>query len=64
VDRAVAAQKKVLENTVAQTKAAMEAARQHIDLAESPADAALSSFQKGVDKLVETQKQMMDLVTH
>jgi hypothetical protein len=64
VERTVAVQKKVFETTVAQTKAAMESTRQQIGLTEGPADAAVSSFQRGFDSMVEAHKEMLDLVTH
>lgn len=64
VERTVAVQKKVLETTVAQAKAAMEATRQQIGLTEAPADAAVNSFQRGFDTMVEAHKEMLDLVTH
>jgi hypothetical protein len=64
VERSVTAQKKVLETAAAQTKAAMEAARQQLGFTGLPADAAASSFQRGMDSFVEAQKEMLDLVTH
>ena len=62
VERSVAAHKKVVETTVAQTKAVLEATRQQMGAAGVPADAAVNSFQKGVDTFVEAQREMLDLV--
>jgi len=64
VERSVAAQKKVVETTVAQTKAVMEATRQQMGAAGVPTDSAVASFQRGVDRFVEAQKEMLDLVIH
>jgi hypothetical protein len=64
VERSVSTQKKALETAAAQTKAAMEAARQQLGFTGQPADAAVNTFQRGVDSFVEAQKEMLDLVTH
>jgi len=63
VERTVATQKKVLETTVAKAKAAIEATREQVGLAGAPADAAIDSFKRGVDTVVEAHKEMLELVT-
>lgn len=62
MERSVAVQKKVLENTVVQTKAVLDAVRQQMGFAGSPADVAATSFQRGVDTLVEVQKEILEMV--
>ena len=61
VEHSVAAQKKALDNSAAQTKAAFETAKQQFGLAGTPAEAAAESFQRGVDSLIETQKELLDI---
>ena len=63
VERTVATQKKVLETTVARAKAAIEATREQVGLVGAPADAAIDSFKRGVDTVVEAHKEMEELVT-
>lgn len=61
VDQSVAAQKNALDYSVAQTKAAFESAKGQFGLAGTPAEAAAESFQRGVDSLIESQKELLDL---
>jgi hypothetical protein len=61
VEQSVAAQKKALDNSAAQAKAACESAKQQFGLAGTPAEAAAESFQRGVDSLIETQKELLDI---
>ena len=61
VDQCVGAQKKALVYSAAQTKAAFQTAKQQFGLTGTPADAAAASFQRGVDSLIETQKQLLDI---
>jgi hypothetical protein len=60
VDRAVAAQKTALDFSVAQTKVAFETAKQ-FGVTGTPAGAAAESFQRGVDGLIEAQKELLDI---
>ena len=62
VERSVAAQKKVLENAAEQTKATVEAARKQWGFTGAPVEAAVTSFQRGVDTIVDAQKEILDLV--
>jgi hypothetical protein len=64
IERSVAVQKKVLENSVAQTKVVLDAVRQQMGFSGSPVEVAATSFQRGVDTLVEVQKEMLDMVAH
>jgi hypothetical protein len=64
VERSFAVQKKALEQGAAQTKAYVEAARHQFGFTGAQADAMTDNFQRGVDTIVEAQKELLDLVTH
>jgi hypothetical protein len=64
LERSFAIQKKALENTAAQTKAMVDAAKHQFGFEGGQADAMTDTFQRGVDTIVEAQKELMDLVTH
>lgn len=64
IERSFGVQKKALENTAAQTKAVVDAAKNQFGLNGVQADAMADTFQKGVDTIVEAQKELLDLVTH
>jgi hypothetical protein len=57
-------QKKALENTAAQTKAVVDIAKHQFGFTGPQADAMTESFHRGVDTIVEAQKDLMDIVTH
>jgi len=61
VERSVTTQKKALDSSAAQSKAAFETAKKQFGLKGTPAEAAADSFQRGVDTLVETQKEILDI---
>jgi hypothetical protein len=61
VEQSVAARKKALDESVAQTKTAFQAAKQRLGLTGAQVDEASKSFERGVDSLVETQKQLLDI---
>lgn len=61
VERAVATQKKMLDHGAAQVKAAMEAAGKQPGYEGSPAEAAADSIQRGVNAIVDAQKELMDM---
>ena len=61
VDQSVAAQKKALDYSVAQTKVAFETAKKQFGMTGTPAEAAAESFQRGVDGLIEAQKELLDI---
>ena len=64
VERSFVVHKKALENTAAQTKAVVDATKKQFGFTGAQADAMTESFQKGVDTIVEAQKELLDLVTH
>ena len=61
VEQSVEAQKKALDYSVAQTKAAFQTAKKQFGLTGTPAEAAADSFQRGVDSMIETQKELLDI---
>lgn len=64
VERSVATHKKFLDQSATQTKAAFEATRQQFGFTGNRAEAVSDSFQRGVDTIVEAQKDLLDVVTH
>ena len=64
LERSFAVQKKVLEHTAAHTKAVVDATRRQFGLTGTQADALTDTFQRGVDTVVEAQKELLDLVIH
>jgi hypothetical protein len=64
MERSFAVHKKALEHTAAQTKAVVDAAKHQFGFTGVQADAMTDTFQKGVDTIVEAQKELLDLVTH
>jgi len=61
VEKSVVAQKKALDNSAAQGKAAFEKAKQYWGLTGTPAEQVAESFQHGVDSLIATQKELLDI---
>src|ERR1700733_711942 len=61
VDRSVATQKKALELCSAQTKTVFENAKQVSGFAGTPAAAAADSFQRGMDTLIASQVEFLDI---
>jgi hypothetical protein len=59
VEQSIAAQKKAFEFSAAQTKAAFE----NFGVAGTQAETVAKSFQRGVDSLLESQKELMDIAT-
>jgi hypothetical protein len=64
MERSFAVQKKALEHTAAQTKAVVDATRRHFGLTGTQADVLTDTFQRGVDTVVDAQKELLDIVTH
>ena len=56
--------KKALEHTAAQTKAVMDAARDQFGMPGNQADAMTDTFRRGMDTIVEAQKELLNLVVH
>lgn len=61
VEQTVIAQKKALDDSAAQGKAAFEKAKQYFGLTGTPAEQVAESFQHGVDSLIATQKELLDI---
>jgi hypothetical protein len=64
LERSFAVQKKALEHTAANTKAVVDATRRQFGLTGTQADNLTDTFQRGVDTVVDAQKELLDLVTH
>jgi hypothetical protein len=64
VERAVGVQKKALDHTAAHTKAVFDAFRSQFGIAGTPADAAVDSFHKGIDTVIDAQKELLDIAVH
>lgn len=60
-ERSAVIQKKALEQAAAQTKSAFDAAREQCGLSGSAADAAASSFHRGIDTVLEAQKELLNI---
>jgi hypothetical protein len=61
VEQSVAANKKALDYSVTQAKIAFQTGKQRFGLTGAQVEEASESFQRGVDSLVETQKQFLDI---
>jgi len=61
VERAVAMQKKALEHSAAQAKAVFESSSRQFGVEGSPVEAAADSIQRGVDAIVDAQKELLDM---
>lgn len=64
MESSFAVQKKALEHTAAHTKAVVEAARDQFGLSGTQADAMTDTFRRGVDTLVEAQKELLNIAIH
>lgn len=60
VEHAIAAQKTALDYSAKQAKAAFETAKQQFGYAGTPAGAAADSMQRGMEVVVEAQKELLD----
>ena len=61
VEQTVIAQKKALDDSAAQGKAAFDKAKQYFGLTGTPAEQVVESFQHGVNSLIATQKELLDI---
>jgi len=61
IDQSVAAQKTVLDFSTRQTKAAFETAKKQFGYAGTPAGAAADSMQRGIELVVDAQKELLDV---
>ncbi len=64
IEHSIAAQKTALEYTTKQAKAAFETAKQQLNYAGTPAGTAAESMERGMDIVLEAQKELLDLVAH
>jgi hypothetical protein len=62
IEHSVAAQKTALDFTAKQAKAVFETAKQQLGYSGTPAGAAADSMQRGMEVVVEAQKQLLDEV--
>ena len=62
IEHSIAAQKTALDYTAKQTKAAFETAKQQLGYAGTPAGTAAESIERGMDIVLEAQKELLDLV--
>jgi len=62
IEHSVAAQKTALDYTAKQAKAAFETAKQQLGYTGTPAGAAAESMERGMDIVLEAQKELLDLV--
>ncbi len=60
MERVVAMQKKVLDQSAAQAKAVVESTNKQFG-EDSPMDAAADSMQRGVNAMVDAQKELLDM---
>ena len=64
LEHSFAVQKKALDHASAQGKAYVEAAKRQFGFNGTQADALTDTFQKGMDTIVEAQKELLEIVTH
>jgi hypothetical protein len=64
MESSIAVQKKALEHTAAHTKAVVDAARNQFGFSGTQADVMTDTFRRGVDTIVEAQKELLNIVTH
>jgi hypothetical protein len=62
IEHSIAAQKTALDYTAKQAKAAFETAKQQMGYAGTPAGTAAESMERGMDIVLEAQKELLDLV--
>ena len=62
IDQSVAAQKTVLDYTTKHTKAAFESAKKQFGYAGTPAGAAADSVQRGIEVVVDAQKELLEVL--
>lgn len=63
MESSFAVQKKALEHTAAHTKAVVDATRNQLGFSGTQADAMTDTFRRGVDTIVEAQKELLNMVT-
>lgn len=61
VERVVATHKQLLDRSAAHAKEVLETSRKHFGVEGSPVEAATDSIQRGVDAIVDAQKELLDM---
>ena len=64
MESSFAVQKRALEHTATQTKAVVDAARNQFGFSGAQADAMTDTFRRGVDTIVEAQKELLNMAIH
>jgi len=64
IEHSIAAQKTALDYTAKQTKSVFETAKQQLGYAGTPMAAAADSVERGMDIVIDAQKELLDLVAH
>jgi hypothetical protein len=62
IDQSIAVQKSALDYTTRQTRAAFETAKKQFGYAGTPTGAAADSVQRGIEVVVEAQKELLDVL--
>jgi hypothetical protein len=62
IEHSVAAQKTALDYTTKQAKAVFETAKQQLGYAGTPVETAADTMQRGMDIVVEAQKELLDVI--
>ena len=62
IEQAVAAQKSALDYSAKQAKAVFQTAKQQLGYAGTPTAAGVDSMQRGMEVVVEAQKDLLDLM--
>jgi len=64
MERSVAIQKKGLDFSAAQTKAMFEMVKKQFGITGGPVEAVANSFHRGMETVIETQKELLDMAVH
>jgi hypothetical protein len=64
VEHSIAAQKTALDYTAKQTKAVFETAKQQLGYADTPVGKMADTMERGMDVVLDAQKELLDLVAH
>ena len=64
LERAFGVTKRALDNSAAQAKAVLDAAKEQFGPNGPQVEAVTDSFKKGIDTLIDAQKEVMNLVAH
>jgi hypothetical protein len=61
MERSVSMQKKVLDFSAAQTKTVLDTVKKQFGVNGGPAEAVANSFHRGVETVIDAQKEMLDM---